>query len=64
MFFIGFLSGIVFCILAAIIQFRYEPNIERAIDQVQRITRQHGEILEDQHEKAEIISGMLKNDDV
>lgn len=64
MFFLGFLSGIVFCVLAAIIQFRYEPKIERTIEQIHKVTREKGAILEDPKEKAEILSSMLGEDDV
>lgn len=64
MFFLGFLSGIVFCVLAAIIQFRYEPKIERTIEQIHKVTGEKGAILEDQKEKAEILSSMLGEDDV
>jgi len=64
MFFLGFLSGIVFCVLMAIIQFRYEPRIERTFERVHSVAREKGEILEDLSEKAEILSNMLKQDDV
>lgn len=64
LFFLGFLSGIVFCVLAAIVQFRYEPKIERTIERVRSVTREKGEILEDPKEKAEILSSMFNEDDV
>lgn len=48
----------------AIIQFRYEPRIERTFERVHSVAREKGEILEDLSEKAEILSNMLKQDDV
>lgn len=60
MFFLGFLSGIVFCVLMAIMQFRYEPDFKRAEQKIKNISSQKGAILEDEQEKAIIVERILK----
>lgn len=64
MFFLGFIAGIVFCVLAAIVQFRYESQINREIQKVKNTTKEKGIIIEDQEEKAMKIQELLNSEEL